>query len=113
MCLHTVDEKTKEGKGYGYKAFSKHGDTLTPLRRRSGRGQLSFPEEVWFTDPNTKPIEGQYPAGFHINRFKIHALDWAGDTTRKVYYREVVASGFWWDEPVYIARQIWITKEEI
>ena len=110
MCLHTVDEKTKEGKGYGYKAFSKHGDTLTPL---CGRGQLSFPEEVWFTDPNMRRIAGKYPAGFHINRFKNHARTWVGDTTRKVFYKDVVASGSFFDEPVFVARQIWITKEEI
>lgn len=112
MCLDRIDEKTKRGGGCGYKAFNRSGNTLVPLCGRT----LPFPEEEWFTDPNTTPILGKYPAGFHINRFKKHARSWDGHTTRKVFYADVVASGTWegtTDEPVYIARKIWITKEEI
>ena len=110
MCLDTVDRVTKKSRGYGYKAF---------FEKREGeiRGvcpaDFTFPEEQWYTDPNTKTIDGKYPAGFHICRFKEHARSWGGDTTRKVYYREVVASGDFLSEPVIVARQIWITKEEI
>ena len=109
MCLYTIDEKTKKGRRYGYKGFDKSGEKLCGLCM----GDFTFPEEQWYTDPNTKTIDGRYPAGFHICRFKEHARDWGGATTRKVYYREVVASGDFLGEPVYIARQIWITKEDI
>lgn len=107
MCLTTVDRKTKRGRGYGYKAFDMKNGKPTSF------GGLNFPEEEWFTDPNTRPIENSYPAGFHICRFKKDALGWDGDTTRKVFYADVVASGRFLGEPVFIARQIWIPKEEI
>ena len=112
MCLAVVDKVTKKGKGYGYKAFKKKRGSLTPVMGYS----LDFPEEEWFTDPNTQPITNLYPAGFHIHTNKKHAGWWNGDAVRKVYYREAVASGLFSEQPpqrVIIARQIWITKEEI
>ncbi len=112
MCLATVDEKTKRGKGYGYKAFKKKGGSLTPVMGYS----LDFPEEEWFTDPNMESIMGRYPAGFHIHTNKKHAKLWGTTVNRKVYYREVVASGLFCEQTrqrIIVARQIWITKEEI
>ena len=121
MCLTNVDEKTKKGRGYGYKAFRKYdGGRLYPVCN-SFSGGRSFPEEQWFTDPNKSRINGNYPAGFHLHINKKDVRAWGKDGVchRKVFYKDVVATGtqvFGFEiveERIIVARQIWITKEEI
>ena len=116
MCLAKIDKVTKRGRGYGYKAFNITIGRLYPVAASLPAG-VSFPEEQWFTDPKQGMVDGlNYPAGFNIHTNKKHVLGWNGDTNRKVYYKEVVASGLFSvivPEHVIIARQIYITKEEI
>ena len=110
MCLDRIDEKIKKGRGYGYKCYAVRNGGLHSILRGTGR---QLPEEEWIEDSWSGLIRGLYPAGFHINKFKKHARTWGGDTYRKVFYSDVVASGTAFCEPVIVARQIWITKEEI
>ena len=117
MCLDRIDEKTKKGRGYGYKAFGIEDEELVPNMAHLRVGWY-YPEEEWFTDPATGTINApgafiEYKKGFHICNSKKHALKWDGETTRKVFYRDVVASGVFHKDTVTVARQIWITKEEI
>ncbi len=115
MCLDTLDAKIKRGKGYGYKGFGRHSDGLRPLHKTLD-GTSCYPEEEWFSDTNKETIrgwDGEYPTGFHIEATMKGAHNWFADTRRKVYYREVVASGKQSEDQVIVARQIWITKEEI
>ena len=111
MCLTNVDEKTKKGRGYGYKCFKETGGMLFPIVQPL-KGGRAFPEGVWFSDARRGQIYGGYPKGFHIATEKKGALRWLG-TYRKVFYKDVVASGTFSLESVIVARQIWITKEEI
>ena len=117
MCLDRIDEKTKKGRGYGYKGFGIDNGKLVP-NMKSLRDGWSYPEEEWFTDPTPGTIDVlwahiKYEKGFHISKSKKHARKWGGETTRKVFYREVVASGMFCVDTVIVARQIWIAKEEI
>lgn len=117
MCLDTIDKKTKRGRGYGYKAFGIEDGKLVPNMLHL-RSDWNYPEEVWFTDPATGGIASfmtieTYRKGFHICKSKEHAHKWDGETTRKVFYRDITASGLFARRTVVVARQIWITKEEI
>ena len=129
MCLYTVDKKTKKGRGYGYKTFqvNKDGSLRNLYAQVNPSIKIThFPIETWIKDENKKKIQeydfNEYPTGFHIHTSKKKAKNYISTdiklTTRKVDYRNVVASGIQnidntGNTNVIVAREIYVHKEEV
>ena len=124
MCLDTVDEKLKVTRGDGWKTFEGENRPSRPDPKTLGTWAFGarIPVGEWFTDPcglgtSIRSLDGGwYPRGFHIHRDETDARMWAAGErrrVRKVSFRQVVATGveragFLKEEPVIVAREIYI-----
>ncbi len=115
MCLETVDEKTKNGEGYGYKVFVS--DYSCHLRFPYYGGRIKY--EQWYQDKAKGEVvtlfSTNYPKGYHIFQNAGDAKRWGNKSpnVRKVYYQAVVASGLQKSYPVIVARKIYIMKGKV
>ena len=113
MCLDKLKPVSTK-KGYGWKVFDKWDSKL-----ESRYFDIRYPTNKWIKDKKSKPIQGDrvcYPTGFHVFVSKEKAKDWGG-IVRKVYYKNVVATGLqnigFWENicaQVIVAKEIWIEE---
>ena len=131
MCLQTVDRQTFKGNGVGYKLFEPEPFTDKVnfyYKTASGIDNVeimfggqkpgdTMPVGVWIRDKkicHIPTIDASYKCGFHIYHSK-ESLERYGEKKKyhyKVYYRNVVASGYESSHRVIVAKEIFICPKE-